>query len=189
MEKRRILCRASFFSNCEQYASTAYCRKGTPCWHKLNRLQIPIEACFLIHREKKKTFIQRSEKNRLCYETKDGKKLEYRKYPLHVPAECMYDALIVFQPESIPFLHIEDESVLPVSSAHVNGKMDIKFRWCSTHHDLVPINLSISTKSICAKCETQKHQRKKRKFRTKVLIPIPRYPFYNQSLGWAYFSK
>jgi len=167
---RNLLCRASFFSGCNHYSQRAYCTKESACYQKLSRLHVPIQACFLVPPGKSQK--RRNGRNRKCFITADGKSLEYREYRLDVSPENqhLYRNIIIFQEDSLQYLShdqqmaqdLDDGSLIAVSQNLLStGDDKVKFHWCTAHHYLFPINLTICNirPSSCAKCKEKRLQK------------------------------
>jgi len=167
---RNLLCRASFFSGCNHYSQRAYCTKESACYQKLSRLHVPTQACFLVPPGKSQK--RRNGRNRKCFITAEGKSLEYREYRLDVSSENqhLYRSIIIFQEDSLQYLShdqqmaqdLDDGSLIAVSQNLLStGDDKVKFHWCTAHHYLFPINLTICNirPSSCAKCKEKRLQK------------------------------
>jgi len=182
---RSLLCRASFFSGCNNYSPRAYCTKESTCYQKLSHLLVPAQACFLVPPGKSQA--RRNGRNRKCFVTAEGKSLEYREYRLDVSPDYqnLYCSIIIFQEDSLQLLSrdqqmaqdLDDGTLIAVSeSLLLQGDTKVKFHWCTAHHYLFPTNLSICNlrPSACAKCKEKRLQKqsnpegstRKRKFDT-----------------------
>jgi len=136
----------------------------------LSHLHVPTQACFLVPPGKSQK--RRNGRNRKCFITADGKSLEYREYRLDVLPENqhLYRSVIIFQEDSLQYLSndqqmsqdLDDGSLIAVSPNLLSAGDDkVKFHWCTAHHYLFPINLTIcnTRPSVCAKCKEKRLQK------------------------------